>query len=119
MHPKVPHRTPGTFNCLGSLNIDTSDSRKMSVDNTVEGVLELLLSLNGADDCIDPPPADNAGGHATPGIAPNPTQLPPFVNLVGETINLPDTPSLQCTMGVFIDKICNDLAYPPCPPRSL
>ncbi len=112
MYPKVPHCTPGTFDRLGSLNSDTSDSGKMSVDDTVEGVLELLLSLDGTDDCIDPPPVDNAGGHAAPGIAPNPTQLPPLVDLVGETINLPDTPSLQCTMGVFINKICNDLGIP-------
>jgi hypothetical protein len=76
VHPKVPHRTPGTFGCLGSLNSDTSDSRKMSVEDMVEGVSESLLSLDGADDCIDPPPGGRRRWTRRPGYCSRPHTTP-------------------------------------------
>ncbi len=119
VHPKVPHRTPGTFDRLGSLNSDTSDSGKMSVDDTVEGVLESLLSLNGDEDCINPPQ------RTTPVDTPPRVLLPtPHNSLHLSTSLVKPSTSLtrllsNARWGYSSTRFPMTLAYPPCPPRSL
>jgi hypothetical protein len=119
VHPKVPHRMSGTFDRLGSLNSDTSDSGKMSVDDTVEGVSESLLSLTALTTASIPP------RRTTPVYMPPRVSLPtPHNSLHSSTSLVKPSTSLTCLLsnarwGYSSTRFAMTLVYPPCPPRSL
>jgi hypothetical protein len=100
-----------------------SDSGRTTPDTPNEGLSQSLLSLDGTvvpDGAAVPNNVDvNAG---LDGPVPNISVAgvvvpPPHVHLINITANLPDTPTLQCTMGAFIEKIQTDIGGPT--PESL
>jgi hypothetical protein len=91
---------------------DSSDSIAATANDAIDGLSPPLLSDNnvpppavktGADG--DPPP----GGVTCTGTAD--THTPP--RNVPAGVDLPDTPALQCRMGMFIDKIRDKIGNPP------
>jgi hypothetical protein len=110
----------GAFSLLGTMGSD-SDSGRTTPDTPDEGLSQSLLSLDGAvvpDGAAVPNNADVGPDGPVPDISVAGVVVPPpHVDLVNITANLPDTPTLQRTMGAFIDKIQTDIGGPT--PESL
>jgi hypothetical protein len=109
----LPHTTPGIYNVFQTNDNSSAHNGlvdDMLVDNTASGVSPPFLT----------PPPDNTPQESTTVFSPDPINNnnvdvaappPPCDPTTSTTsIHLPNTPNLQCTLGVFIDKIQTDLA---------
>ena len=104
----------GSTNRFGMADSDTSDNGKTIIDNKEEGSSKPLLSKYSAFKGTTTTPADNANRiNALSAAVHNPTlATPPSV------APLPDMPTLQSTIGIFIDKLHHNFHEPTLSPQE-
>jgi hypothetical protein len=116
--PPPPRATTGQYDALfETVDDDSSDGIAATANDANDGLSPPLLSNNNV-----PPPAVKTGADGdTPcrGIASTETadtHIPP--GNIPTSIDLPDTPALQRRMGMFIDKIRDDIGHLPLDSRD-
>jgi hypothetical protein len=116
--PPPPRAMTGQYDDLfETVDDDSSDGIAATANDANDGLSPPLLSNNNVAPPAMKTGADGdtpCGGVASTGTAD--THIPP--GNIPTSVDLPDTPALQRRMGMFIDKICDDIGNPPLDSRD-